>query len=68
MCFMYSEQVKIPMDKPMIYLKGAGKRKTNVVWDSHKIIQLDATFNCEADDIVVKSMTFIVCTHLVIIS
>ncbi|PWA72887.1 pectin lyase-like superfamily protein [Artemisia annua] len=55
----YNEQVKIPMDKPMIYLKGAGKRKTNVVWDSHKIIEHDATFSCEADEIVVKSMTFI---------
>ncbi|GJZ39895.1 probable pectinesterase 29 [Tanacetum coccineum] len=55
----YNEQVKIPMDKPMIYLKGAGKRKTNVVWGSYDAIDQTATFNCEADEIVVKSMTFI---------
>nr|GEW20549.1 probable pectinesterase 29 [Tanacetum cinerariifolium] len=55
----YNEQVKIPMDKPMIYLKGAGKRKTNVVWGSYDAIDRTATFNCEADEIVVKSMTFI---------
>ncbi|GKC78845.1 probable pectinesterase 29 [Tanacetum coccineum] len=47
------------MDKPMIYLKGAGKRKTNVVWGSYDAIDQTATFNCEADEIVVKSMTFI---------
>ncbi|GKA52585.1 probable pectinesterase 29 [Tanacetum coccineum] len=55
----YNEQVKIPKDKPMIYLKGAGKRKTNVVWGSYDAIDQTATFNCEADEIVVKSMTFI---------
>ncbi|KAD5508898.1 hypothetical protein E3N88_16601 [Mikania micrantha] len=55
----YNEQVKIPYDKPMIYLKGGGKRKTYVVWSSHKSIETDATFISEADEVVVKSISFI---------
>ncbi|KAL7596973.1 probable pectinesterase 29 [Lactuca sativa] len=55
----YNEQIKIPNDKPKIYLKGDGKRKTFVVWSSHDSIETDATFTSEADEIVVKSITFI---------
>ncbi|KAL8227339.1 hypothetical protein R6Q57_017171 [Mikania cordata] len=55
----YNEQVRIPYDKPMIYLKGGGKRKTYVVWSSHKSIETDATFISEADEVVVKSISFI---------
>nr|XP_043624957.1 probable pectinesterase 29 [Erigeron canadensis] len=55
----YNEQVKIRYDKTMIYLKGDGKRKTYVVWGSNSSIETDATFTSEADDVVVKSMTFI---------
>ncbi|KAJ0537563.1 putative pectinesterase [Helianthus annuus] len=56
---IYNEQVKIPYDKPMIYLKGGGKRKTYVVWNGHNSIETDATFISEADNVVVKSITFI---------
>ncbi|KAJ9561305.1 hypothetical protein OSB04_006465 [Centaurea solstitialis] len=56
---IYNEQIKIPNNKPMIYLKGDGKRKTYVVWSSHRSIETDATFISEADDVVVKSITFI---------
>ncbi|KAJ0606199.1 putative pectinesterase [Helianthus annuus] len=56
---IYNEQVKIPYDKPMIYLKGGGKRKTYVVWNGHNSIEADATFISEADNVVVKSITFI---------
>ncbi|CAH9092280.1 unnamed protein product [Cuscuta europaea] len=54
----YIEQVTIPPEKSFIYLKGEGKRKTNVMWDSHDTIQ-SATFSTYADNIIVKSMTFI---------
>ncbi|KAM0013654.1 putative pectinesterase [Helianthus debilis subsp. tardiflorus] len=43
----------------MIYLKGGGKRKTYVVWNGHNSIEADATFISEADNVVVKSITFI---------
>ncbi|KAL2507096.1 putative pectinesterase 29 [Forsythia ovata] len=55
---VYREAVKIPYDKPFIFLKGAGKWKTYVVWDNHESIATSATFTCDADNIIVKSMTF----------
>ncbi|KAM3268166.1 putative pectinesterase 29 [Capsicum chacoense] len=55
----YREQVKIPREKPYIYLKGEGKRKTNVTWNGHDNIAIDATFISEADYTIVKSITFI---------
>lgn len=55
----YNEKIKIPNNKPYIYLKGDGKRKTMVVWSSHDSIETDATFTSEADEVVVKSITFI---------
>lgn len=54
------ELIKIPIGKPMIYLKGDGKRKTIVVWSSHESIETDATFIFEADEVVVNSITFII--------
>lgn len=54
------EQVKIPVEKPYIYLKGEGRRKTNVTWDDYGSIDSDATFFSEADYTLVKSITFIV--------
>ncbi|GFP92857.1 probable pectinesterase 29, partial [Phtheirospermum japonicum] len=52
------EQVLIPYNKPFIYLIGAGKRKTNVVWNAHDSIT-SATFISQADNIMAKSLTFI---------
>ncbi|KAK6161429.1 hypothetical protein DH2020_004810 [Rehmannia glutinosa] len=56
---VYREQVLIPFDKPFIYLKGAGKRKTYVVWDAHDSIATSATFTSQADNIIAKSISFI---------
>ncbi|XP_058203853.1 probable pectinesterase 29 [Rhododendron vialii] len=54
----YREQVSIPIDKPYIYLKGEGKRKTNVVWEGHDSITTSPTFISQADNIVAKSISF----------
>ncbi|KAL2530925.1 putative pectinesterase 29 [Forsythia ovata] len=55
---IYREAVKIPYDKPFIFLKGEGKWKTYVVLDNHDSIATSATFTSDADNIIVKSMTF----------
>ncbi|KAH6786779.1 hypothetical protein C2S52_006331 [Perilla frutescens var. hirtella] len=54
---IYREQVSIPQDKPFIYLKGAGKRNTFIVWDAH--INSTAAFTSEADNTLAKDITFI---------
>ncbi|KAL6976355.1 pectinesterase, partial [Sarracenia purpurea var. burkii] len=54
----YREQVSIPQDKPFIFLKGEGKRKTIVVWGAHDSIVTSPTFISRADNIVAKSITF----------
>ncbi|GFP98330.1 probable pectinesterase 29 [Phtheirospermum japonicum] len=55
----YREQVIIPRDKPFIYLKGEGKRITNVVWDAHDSIATSATFTSQADYTIAKCITFV---------
>nr|GMD83469.1 probable pectinesterase 29 [Ipomoea batatas] len=45
----YREQVKIPREKPYIYLRGQAQRRTNVIWDGHDSIEA-ATFSCDADN------------------
>nr|GMD24779.1 probable pectinesterase 29 [Ipomoea batatas] len=54
----YMEKVTIPPEKSYIYLKGDGKRRTYIIWDGHDNIQT-ATFSTYADNIIVKSMTFV---------
>ncbi|KAI7992167.1 putative pectinesterase 29 [Camellia lanceoleosa] len=54
----YREQVRIPMDKPYIYIKGDGKRKTSVIWGSHGSIATSPTFISQADNTIVKSISF----------
>ncbi|XP_059630819.1 probable pectinesterase 29 [Cornus florida] len=54
----YRERVTIPRDKPFVYLKGEGKRKTIIVWDAHGSITTSATFTSEADNIVAKGIGF----------
>ncbi|PIN11560.1 Pectinesterase [Handroanthus impetiginosus] len=56
---VYNEQVKIPPDKPYIYLKGEGIGKTNVVWDGHDTMLTSSTFASLADNIVVSGITFV---------
>ncbi|KAK4482548.1 hypothetical protein RD792_009708, partial [Penstemon davidsonii] len=53
------EQISIPLDKPFIYLKGDGKRKTYVVWDENDSIATSATFSSHADNIIASSISFV---------
>ncbi|KAK3017700.1 hypothetical protein RJ639_003293 [Escallonia herrerae] len=55
----YREQVNIPFDKPFIYLKGEGKRKTTVVWNAHDSIATSGTLISQADNFVAKSLSFV---------
>ncbi|KAL3506388.1 hypothetical protein ACH5RR_031770 [Cinchona calisaya] len=55
---IYREQIKIPYEKPFIYIQGEGKRKTRVIWGGHGSIDASATFISHADNIVVKSISF----------
>ncbi|KAI7991385.1 putative pectinesterase 29 [Camellia lanceoleosa] len=57
----YREQVRIPMDKSYIYIKGDGKRKTSIIWGSHGSIATSPTFISQADNTIVKSISFRVC-------
>ncbi|XP_047339169.1 probable pectinesterase 29 [Impatiens glandulifera] len=54
----YNEQVKIPKEKPFIYLKGEAKKRTSVIWGSPGSPFTSPTFSSLADNIVVKRMTF----------
>ncbi|KAK4374174.1 hypothetical protein RND71_004851 [Anisodus tanguticus] len=55
----YREQVKIPREKPYIYLKGEENGKTIITWNAHDSIATDATFTSEADNTIVESIIFI---------
>ncbi|XP_047339161.1 probable pectinesterase 29 [Impatiens glandulifera] len=54
----YNEQVKIPKEKPFIYLKGEAKKRTSVIWGSPGTPFTSPTFSSLADNILVKRMTF----------
>ncbi|XVF65145.1 hypothetical protein PTKIN_Ptkin09bG0223100 [Pterospermum kingtungense] len=56
---VYREKVQIPYEKPFIILRGAGKRRTVVVWDDHQTLLQSPTFSSLADNLVVKSMGFV---------
>ncbi|KAK4421600.1 putative pectinesterase 29 [Sesamum alatum] len=56
---LYREQIRIPYDKPFIYLRGQGERKTYVVWDAHDSTSTSATFTSQADNTIAKYITFI---------
>ncbi|RDX65004.1 putative pectinesterase 29, partial [Mucuna pruriens] len=56
----YREKLKIPYDKPCIILKGEGKKNTFVVWDDHDSIAQSPTFSSMANNVVVKSISFVV--------
>ncbi|KAH0733890.1 hypothetical protein KY285_009597 [Solanum tuberosum] len=53
------EQVKIPREKPYIYLKGDKSGEVIVTWNAHGSIATDATFTTEAHNTIVESLTFI---------
>ncbi|ESQ37242.1 hypothetical protein EUTSA_v10002927mg [Eutrema salsugineum] len=56
---IYWEKLKIPYDKRFIVIIGAGKRKTRVEWDDHYSVEQSPTFASEANNTVVKSLTFV---------
>ncbi|XP_020969185.1 probable pectinesterase 55 [Arachis ipaensis] len=60
---IYREKVTILSDKPYIILKGSGKMKTWVEWDDHNTTAQSPTFQSNADNIVVKSISFRVTNH-----
>ncbi|KAL1536189.1 pectinesterase [Salvia divinorum] len=55
---VFREQVVIPYDKPFIFLKGAGRKKTFIVWNGHGPINQTATFTSLADNILARGITF----------
>ncbi|XP_010496740.1 PREDICTED: probable pectinesterase 29 [Camelina sativa] len=55
---LYREKIKIPSDKQFIVIIGAGKRITRVEWGDHNSIDKSPTFATEANNTVVKSITF----------
>lgn len=50
----------MPYDKPFIYLKGEGRKKTVIDWDDHASTSESATFSTSADNIVVSGINFVV--------
>ncbi|XP_023548294.1 probable pectinesterase 29 [Cucurbita pepo subsp. pepo] len=56
---IYREKVKIPYDKPYIILKGQRRKTTKVVWNDHFTLAQSPTFTSSADNVVVKSITFV---------
>nr|XP_027118291.1 probable pectinesterase 29 [Coffea arabica] len=55
---IYNEQILIPSDKPFIYIQGEGKWKTRVIWGGSGPIITCATLISQADNIVIKSVSF----------
>lgn len=58
--FIHREKIKIPHNKPYIILKGEKKKETKVIWDDHYTVAQSPTFTSIADNIIVKSMSFVV--------
>ncbi|CAH9099448.1 unnamed protein product [Cuscuta europaea] len=56
---IYREKVTIPSDKQYIYLKGAGMRRTIVVWDDSESLVESPTFTSNADNIKVEKLQFV---------
>ncbi|RZB89963.1 putative pectinesterase 29 [Glycine soja] len=54
-CFVqYREQVVIPINKPCIFLQGAGRNSTSIEWGDHG----NATFYTKANNTIAKGITF----------
>ncbi|XP_020206968.2 probable pectinesterase 29 [Cajanus cajan] len=53
---VYSEQVLIPMNKPCIYLEGAGSKLTSIEWSVHP--NLSAAFYSQANNTIASDITF----------
>ncbi|KAK2353995.1 transcription factor bHLH130 [Trifolium repens] len=50
---VYREQVLIPINKPCIYLEGAGRNSTRIEWNAHG----NATFRSNAQNTLAKGIT-----------
>lgn len=50
----------IPMDKPFIFLRGAGRKRTFIVWGDHLSISQSPTFSMMADNFVARGISFMV--------
>ncbi|WJZ87631.1 hypothetical protein VitviT2T_006999 [Vitis vinifera] len=55
---IYREKVVIPMDKPFIFLRGAGRKRTFIVWGDHLSISQSPTFSMMADNFVARGISF----------
>ncbi|KAG5132429.1 hypothetical protein JHK82_023617 [Glycine max] len=51
---VYREQVVIPINKPCIFLQGAGRNSTSIEWGDHG----NATFYTKANNTIAKGITF----------
>lgn len=57
----------IPADRPFIYLKGDGIKRTFIVNDDHSSIAQSPTFSMMADNFVAKGISFMVISKSTII-
>ncbi|KAK4848034.1 hypothetical protein QYF36_008432 [Acer negundo] len=57
----YREKITIPLNKPYIFLKGAGSKSTFVEWSDHDETDTSSTFSCFSNNILVKGITFKQC-------
>ncbi|CAA0834267.1 Probable pectinesterase 67 [Striga hermonthica] len=56
---IYREKVKIPSDKPYIFMRGSGKGKTSIVWSQRSEKSYEsATFKVEAPHFVAFGISF----------
>ncbi|CAN1245283.1 Probable pectinesterase 29 [Linum grandiflorum] len=56
---IYKEKVAITGDKPYIILKGQGMGLTKIVWDDHFTTLQSPTFMSQAENIVVRNISFV---------
>ncbi|XP_057779528.1 probable pectinesterase 29 [Salvia miltiorrhiza] len=56
---VYREKVKIPSDKPYIYLKGAGMTNTVIEWNDHGSIDTSPTFDSQAHHTIARGIKFV---------
>ncbi|XP_028794837.1 probable pectinesterase 55 [Neltuma alba] len=54
----YSEKVTIPMNKPCIFLEGAGSSSTIVQWSDHQQTAQSYTFESNAPNVIAKGIAF----------
>ncbi|CAL0320939.1 unnamed protein product [Lupinus luteus] len=58
----YTEKVEIPYNKPCIYLEGEDRRSTIITYNDHQQTDISATFSSFPDNIIARSITFMMKT------